>query len=316
MEVNKISPGAHPDDELNIIMPDGSVAEAVPEDTVTERKKERTLEDREYTPVIIKRTDETRRHPDDTLETAIEEGLEQINRTTPSLTLSSIAAGLIVGFSPMAVAVVTSALLEAEAAPLVIRLATALVYPLGFVICVMSGAQLFTEHTATAFYPVLDRQASVGRLLRLWLVVIVGNLVGAAVGAWLHSLAGDVVHAREGYIAIGHHLVQFGTTSLLFSAILAGWLMALGAWLAVSSPRMGAQMVCIYLVTFLIGVGGLHHSIAGSAEMFSALLLSDEFTVQQGVRFIATALLGNLIGGSCFVAILNYAHIRRTQAVN
>ena len=75
-------------------------------------------------------------------------------------------------------------------------------------------------------------------------------------------------------------------------------------------------MVSIFMVTFLIGVGGLHHSIAGSAEMFSALLLSDEFSTAEAIRFIATALTGNLIGGSCFVALLNYAHIRRTQAVN
>ena len=91
--------------------------------------------------------------------------------------------------------------------------------------------------------------------------------------------------------------------------------LAHGPRLAVSSPRMGAQITCIFIVTFLIGVGGLHHSIAGSAEMFSALLLSNEFSVPQAVRFIATALLGNLIGGSCFVALLNYAHIRRTQTV-
>lgn len=302
--------------EPGIVLPDGRSADATgPEDTVTERKKERTLEDREYLPVIIKRTDETRRHPDDTLETAIEEGLEQLNRTTLSLALSSLAAGLIVGFSPMAVAVVTTAMQEIDASPLITRLAVAFVYPLGFVICVMSGAQLFTEHTATAFYPVLDRQAGVGKLIRLWAVVVMGNLAGAGLGATLHALAVDVVGAREGYISIGHHLIHFRPTVLLVSAILAGWLMALGAWLAVSSPRMGSQMVCIYLVTFLIGVGGLHHSIAGSAEMFSAMLLSDEFTAAAGMRFIGTALGGNLIGGSCFVALLNYAHIRRTQAI-
>lgn len=34
-----------------------------------------------------------------------------------------------------------------------------------------------------------------------------------------------------------------------------------------------------YVVTFLIGIGGLHHSIAGSAEIFTAMFLSSEFTV-------------------------------------
>lgn len=154
------------------------------------------------------------------------------------------------------------------------------------------------------------------QLFRLWGIVIAGNLTGAAIGALLHTAASDVVGAREGYIAIGHHLVDFKTLPLLVSALLAGWLMALGAWLAVSSPRMGSQMTCVYLVTFLIGIGGLHHSIAGSVEMFAALFMSNEFTALQAFRFITVALLGNLIGGSLFVALLNYAHIRRTQAAS
>ena len=121
-----------------ILMPNGRPA-TEDEAKDTDRKRERNTEDEKYVPVIIKRTDEKRRHPDDTLETAIHEGLEQLNRSFVSLALSSIAAGLIVGFSPMAVAVVTTAL-DGVASPLVIRVATALVYPLGFVICIMSGA--------------------------------------------------------------------------------------------------------------------------------------------------------------------------------
>ena len=302
-------------EKKSIVLPDGTEAVGSTESNVTERTIVREQEDRQYTPVIIKRSDEKRRHPDDTLETAIEEGLEQLNRSSLSLVLSSLAAGLIVGFSAMAVAVVQQAMIDLEASYLMTRLATAFVYPLGFVICVMSGAQLFTEHTATAFYPVLDRKAAASNLLRLWLVVIAGNMVGAAIGAALHSFAIDVVAAREGYVAIGHHLTGFGSGSLLISAILAGWLMALGAWLAVSSPQVGAQTVFIYFVTFLIGIGGLHHSIAGSAEMFSALFMSSDFAISDAVRFIGVALLGNLIGGSCFVAVLNYASIRRTRSI-
>jgi len=55
------------------------------------------------------------------------------------------------------------------------------------------------------------------------------------------------------------------------------------------------------------------HSIAGSVEMFAALLLGDQFTVYQTVRFVSLALAGNLIGGSVFVALLNYMHIRESQ---
>jgi formate/nitrite transporter FocA (FNT family) len=295
----------------DIVLPDGSkIKESTPENL---RQEERKSEDQDYVPVIIKRTDETRRHPDDALHHAIEEGLEQLQRPTLSLLLSAVAAGLIVGFSAMAVAVVLTATGQLETSPIISRIATAFVYPLGFIVCVLSGAQLFTEHTATALYPVLDRKATVANLMRLWSIIVVGNLIGAVACAGLHYFALEVTQAREGYIEIGHHLTHFSTPTLFVSAIMAGWLMALGAWLVGSSPRTIAQIAVIYIVTFLIGLGGLHHSIAGSVEMFAAMFMSSEFTVSMAARFVATALAGNLVGGTCFVALLNYAHIRRTN---
>ncbi len=298
-------------DDSKIVLPD-STPVAHESEVATERSKERTQEDDRFVSVIVKRSDEVRRHPDDALELAIHEGQEQLDRPTFSLLLSSIAAGLIVGFSAMAVAVVATVTAELES-PLVQRLLIATVYPLGFVMCVMSGAQLFTEHTAIAVYPVLDRKAPLLRLLRLWGIVVVGNMIGALVGAGLLTAVDDVTGAREGYVEIGRHLVQYQFVPLLISALLAGWLMALGAWLVVSTPPGMSQFTSIYIVTFLIGLGGFHHSIAGAAEMFTAYFISDQFTRTQSASFIAVALIGNLIGGSIFVAVLNYAHIRKTQ---
>ncbi len=302
-------------DDPQLVQPDGSPAPPADAETVTERALERAQEDERFLPVIVKRTDEARRHPDDILSYAIDEGLEQLCRPTLSLLLSSVAAGLILGFTAMAVAVVTAAV-EPFGQPGIQRLATALVYPFGFVVCIMSGAELFTEHTATAVYPVLDGKASVARLLRLWIIVVVGNLAGAAAAAGLLTLADAVVGARAGYLEIGHHLVAFDALPLVTSAVLAGWLMALGAWLILATPPTLSQMASIYVVTFLIGLGGLHHSIAGSVEMFTAYWIGDEFTFSETFRFIGWALFGNLLGGSCFVAVLNYAHIRKSRAAD
>jgi len=282
-------------------------------ESLTDRTLERLAEDRSWVPVIIKRTDEARRHPDDVLVAVIEEGLEQLSRPTFSLALSAVAAGLILGFTAMAVAVVSVAAQPLSEWPMLERLAIALVYPLGFVVCLMSGAELYTEHTATAVYPVLDKKAGVGSLLRLWVTIVVGNLVGALVSATLMMGAEPVIGAREGYVEIGRHLVAFPSMSLILSAVLAGWLMALGAWLIMATPPTVSQIVSIYIVTFLIGLGGLHHSIAGAVEIFAAVLASDEFSAVQVARFLALALFGNLIGGSLFVAVLNYAHIRKSR---
>ncbi len=278
----------------------------------TDREIKRQEENDDFVPVIVKRTDQALRHPDDILEKAIEEGVEQQNRAFLSLFLSALAAGLILSFTAMSVAIVESQMLLLDRVYFS-RLATAIVYPLGFVLCIMSGAQLFTEHTATAVYPVLDGRGSVRKLLRLWLIVIIGNLVGAMVSASFLVATEKVINAKQGYIEIGKHLISYDGSSLFFSALLAGWLMALGAWLILATSSTISQIASIYIVTFVIGIGGLHHSITGSVEMFTAYLISDIFSVFQVSRFVMIAIFGNLVGGSIFVALLNYGHIRKTQ---
>lgn len=278
----------------------------------TEREVEREEEDKDFIPVIVKRSDEALRHPDDILENAITEGLEQLQRPTISLFLSALAGGLTLGFTAMSVAIVATQALVIDP-PISTRLAAAVVYPLGFVLCIMSGTQLFTEHTATAVYPVLDRRGSLSALVRLWLIVIAGNLIGALISASFLIAAEGVIQAAPGYIVIGEHLAAYDFFPLFMSALLAGWLMALGAWLVLATPPTLSQMASIYIVTFIIGIGGLHHSIAGSVEIFTAYLISDSLTLLQVFRFIGVAIFGNLVGGSIFVALLNYGHIRQTQ---
>lgn len=283
-----------------------------PDQHETTREIERRKEDNSYLPVIIKRTDEAVRHPDDILERAIHEGLEQHHRSALSLLLSGIAAGLILGFAGMTVSIANEMLLPLDN-ELISRLGMALVYPLGFIICIMSGTQLFTEHTATAIYPILDNRARYRQLMKLWGVVLTGNILGTFFSSFLISVANPVIQSKQGVIHLYEHLIHFGSMEIFVSAILAGWLMAQGGWLVLATPPASSQVICIYIVTFIIGLGGLHHSIAGSAEIFSGLFQVENPNFYDSFRFLALAILGNLIGGSLFVGVLNYGHIRQTQ---
>lgn len=273
----------------------------------SDRGKERRIESDQYHQVIVKRIDETFRHADDILQLAIHEGKSQIERRVSGLLLSSVAAGMVIGFTVLAVAVMASILGDLDG---INRVLIALVYPLGFVLCILSRTQLFTEHTATAVYPLLDGATKVTGVLKLWSIVISGNMIGGFVVAILLNSAESVIHAKEGYILIAHHVLQYDYGSLFVSAILAGWLMAIGAWTILSTHSTTSQILCIYVATFLIGVGGLHHSIAGSVELFVGLLMSPSITILTIAPVIAVMLAGNAIGGSVFVALLNYGHIR------
>ena len=57
----------------------------------------------------------------------------------------------------------------------------------------------------------------------------------------------------------------------LLSAIAAGWVMGLMAWLVVASRDTGSQIIVITLATFVIGIAGFHHSIAGTIEVLMAV---------------------------------------------
>lgn len=282
------------------------------ENSTTSRELERRKEDQDYVPVILKRTDEAVRHPDDILQKAIEEGVEQHNRTKLSLLLSAVAAGLILGFAGLCVALANQWIPMSEGL-WINRVASAVVYPLGFIVCIMSGTQLFTEQTATAVYPVLDKQAQVTSLMTLWLVILTGNLIGTFLSSYLIFSAEGVIQAKEGFLSVYEHLIHYSNSEVFVSSILAGWLMAQGGWLVMATPPASSQIICIYIVTFIIGLGGLHHSIAGSAEIFGGLFHNANPDYGNSIRFLAFAILGNLFGGSIFVGVLNYGHIRKTK---
>ena len=67
----------------------------------------------------------------------------------------------------------------------VVRLLVANMYAVGFIFVVLGRSELFTEQTTLAVLPVLGGRATVRELLRLWGVVYVANLIGAAAFAGL-----------------------------------------------------------------------------------------------------------------------------------
>ncbi len=279
----------------------------------TSRSLERKKEDENYVPVIVKRTDEAIKHPDDTLEKAIEEGMQQHEKPLVSLFLSAMAAGFILALAGLSVSLTTHFLTE-DMPKLYHQLLPALVYPLGFILCLMSGNQLFTEQTATALYPVLDRRTKVRSLIPLWSMVILGNLVGTFFMAFAFYQLGLLDKFNEGVLDVYHHFISPSAGKLFLSSMLAGWLMAQGGWLVLSTPPASSQVLCIYIVTFLIGLAGFHHSIAGSAEVFFGLFQTQGHHWTQAIGSLLISLAGNLVGGSCLVGLLNYGHIRKMQS--
>ena len=243
------------------------------------------------------------------LEVEIKEGLSQLNRPFAGLALSGLSAGLDIGFGPFLMAVVITISEGSFSDPLVHILA-ANAYTVGFVIVVLGRSELFTEHTTLAVVPVLHRRASVLKLGRLWGVVYVSNLVGVVIFAglvmFIEPQLGTVDAAAFGEIA--RDLVEYSPMTTVLAGVLAGWLMGLMTWLVAAGRNTISQVLFVWLIALIIGMGHLPHSIAGSVEVLLGLLAGQGVTVGQFASFLIWSTLGNVIGGSVFVALLKYGH--------
>jgi formate/nitrite transporter FocA (FNT family) len=254
-----------------------------------------------------------KRAPKEILQSEIHEGLEVLHRGTVGLFISGLSAGLDLGFSVLLMGVMWTEAHNHLPAPIV-HLLVANMYAVGFIFVVMGRSELFTEQTTLAVLPVLNRSASVGSLLRLWIVVYISNLIGAAIFARLATIVGPALGniAPEAFGEIAHRVVAHGNTALFLSAVLAGWLMGLLSWLVAASRDTISQIVIVWLITTAIGFAGLHHVVAGSIELFAALFAHQGVSGADTARVICWATLGNIVGGTVFVAVIKFGHAKPT----
>lgn len=248
----------------------------------------------------------------DVLNSLIESGLHEINREKSGLLLSGFSAGLDIGFGPLLMAV-TLTLAQGGFGDLRTELLLASAYSIGFVFVILGRSELFTEHTTLAAMPVLDGQATIRELARLWGLVYLGNVIGGAVFTVLAVLLmpGLGVVSPEAFETIALKLVSHELSWLFVAGIFAGWLMGLLAWLITAAQETTSRLIIVWLVTATIGILHLPHSIAGNVEVLFGLLMSPAVTLLDYGAFLVLATLGNAVGGVFFVAILKYGHVVR-----
>ena len=111
------------------------------------------------------------------------EGEDELERSSSALGWSGLAAGLSMGFSFIGEGLLRAHLPDAQWRPLLAKFG----YSFGFVLVVLGRQQLFTENTLTPILPLLHRQnlETLWHVLRLWVVVLVANLLGALAIAWV-----------------------------------------------------------------------------------------------------------------------------------
>ncbi|HET8712329.1 MAG TPA: formate/nitrite transporter family protein [Gemmatimonadales bacterium] len=254
--------------------------------------------------------EEAQKHSHTILEQLTSDTEDDLQRPTQGMLLSGLAAGLDLGFGPFAVAVAVT-LTEGTFSKPVQELLSANLYAVGFIFVTLGKSELFTEQTTSAILPVLARRASIAQLLRLWGLVLLANLVGGAVFALLATRLGPGlgIVTPATFIQLATPLIDKTAGVTLLSAVAAGWLMGLVAWLMSASRETISQIVVVWLTTSLIGLFKLHHSIAGSSEVLMSAL-SGGASAAEYARFLALAVLGNAVGGVFFVGLLKFSAVQ------
>ena len=236
-----------------------------------------------------------------------EQGLKELDRSFGGLAWSSLAAGLSIGFSFFIQAYLQAGLPDAPWQVMV----SGLGYTMGFLIVILGQQQLFTETTMTALIPALTRRdlATLRSTLRVWAIVLAANLIGtfifAGVLAWTPgTFEPGAIKAMD---ALSAHLLAQPFGQVVVLAVAAGWLIGLTVWLL---PGAGpARPLIIILLTYSIALCRLPHAIAGSVEAAYAVFAGHASAGRYLIGFLLPTLIGNTIGGTALVALLNHAPI-------
>jgi formate-nitrite transporter family protein len=239
------------------------------------------------------------------------DGEEELRRSYSALAWSGFAAGLSMGFSLVGEGVLRSYLPDAAWRPLISKFG----YSLGFLIVIIGRQQLFTENTLTAILPLLARWnlATLWQVLRLWAVVLIANLAGAHLFAWVAACT-EAFHAeaQRAFDEMGREAIQVTFGNALLRGIFAGWLIALVVWL--SAAYESGKLAIIVILTYMVGLAKLTHVVAGSTEVLFLVMKGEISWGASVAGYILPSLLGNIIGGVTLVSALNHAQVSLRRA--
>jgi formate/nitrite transporter len=204
----------------------------------------------------------------------------------------------------------------------VMRLLGGLVFCLGLILVVVAGAELFTGNNLIVMAYV-DGKVSFGQLMKNWLIVYIGNFIGA-VGILLliyfsnHWLIGDGAVGTKA-ILIANSKVNLTWTEAFSRGILCNILVCLAVWLCFAGRSVVDKVVAIIFPITAFVAMGFEHSVANmyfipaglmamqQPELITAASEGVDLTNLTMTGFFMNNLLpvtlGNILGGSVFVAL-------------
>ena len=200
-----------------------------------------------------------------------------------------------------------------------------LAFSLGLILVIVAGAELFTGNNLIVMACV-NGDVSVPQLLRNWVIVYIGNFVGALIMVMLIYLSGHWGFGDVGVKAllIANHKVNLPFTEALVKGVLCNVLVCLAVWLCFAGRSVTDKILAILFPVSAFVALGFEHSIANMYFIPAGLLLLEDLGVVEAANqatggaldfsqltingFLMGNLLpvtlGNIIGGGLLVAVV------------
>jgi formate transporter FocA len=215
----------------------------------------------------------------------------------------------------------------------VMRLLAGLVFSLGLILVIVGGAELFTGNNLIVM-AWASGKVSTTLLLKNWLIVYVGNFVGALGTAGLMYLSGQFTFGKGavGAAALATANTKAGLDFIpaLVLGILCNALVCLAVWLTFSARTTTDRILAIIPPITAFVAAGFEHSIAnmyfipiglfvkaGAPESFWSAIgkTAADFPALTWSGFLLNNLLpvtlGNIIGGAVLVgAVYWFVYLR------
>jgi formate/nitrite transporter len=226
--------------------------------------------------------------------------------------IRGMLAGAFLGYATSLAMIVTS-----QGLPPIVG---AILFPAGFVMLVLLGTELATGNFALLTAGLLGGEVTLGRLLRNWTWVYVGNLLGSVFYAGLFYLAvtncgktpggalGDLAAQAAqkktlAYMAMG----GAGWASALVKGMLCNWMVTIGAVLALASRSTVGKVLAMWLPIMTFFALGYEHSIVNMFLIPAGILFGAPVSLGKWILWNQIPVtLGNIVSGALFTGAALY----------
>jgi formate/nitrite transporter len=209
------------------------------------------------------------------------------------------------------------------------------VFPVGLIIIILTGAELFTGDAMIAPMAAFIHKVSWGSVINLWIWVYIGNLIGSIVYAVIMAwgpftgwdAAGVATVNAFGISAVNIAVGKVGyvggaaTLSCFFKAIGCNWLVNLAVLLGICADDLIGKFFGIWFPIMAFVSSGFEHCVANMYFIPAGLFCKEWLNADQIATIgqakvdnlnwvtmwtnnLVVVTIGNIVGGLVFVGVI------------